>query len=423
MTLPPIYSDDHVVIAPPASRFESPVSVGRQRWRSQSRAVDWIRLAFAIVLFGIALLSALPAPVHAAWLIGLVASEAGHWLAPVALLTLIPGWRASAPGRIAVALGCASTLLFIAPMAQALRISHSVTSEVARAWGQAPRFSAAGAPAREAPVQLLDLYAGVRIGDVRQRTLVYASDGAGERRLDLYLPPDSSAAAPLLVIVHGGSWRAGDRTELPAMARYFAARGIAVAMPDYRLAPTHRFPAARDDVARSVALLTARGGELGVDASRVVYLGRSAGAQIALSRALMDAGNPAVRGAVSLYGPLDLRWGYANPGNPRVLDGRAALRDYLGGSPSEVPGTYDAASPITAVGRISPPVLLIHGARDDLVSNAHTQRFAARMEWAGRRHQAIELPWATHGCDAILRGPCGQITLYAVERFLANVLR
>jgi acetyl esterase/lipase len=423
MALPPAVSDEHLVITQLSPRAGVPVSVVRARRHSRDRILDWIRLAFAIVLFGVALMSALPAPTRAAWLIGLVASEGGHWLAPVALLTLIPGWRASAPGRIAVALGVASTLLFVAPMAQALRISHAVTAEVARAWGQAPRFAVAGAPAREAPVELFDLYAGVRIGESRQRTLVYAADAAGERRLDLYLPADSTAAAPLLVMVHGGSWKTGDRTELPAMARYFAARGIAVAMPDYRLAPAHPFPAAQDDVARAVQFLAARSDALGIDPRRIVYLGRSAGAQLALSAAFGMQGNPAVRGAVSLYGPLDLRWGFANPGNPRVLDGRAVLRDYLGGSPAEVPGAYDAAAPISAVSPHSPPVLLIHGGRDDLVSPVHMERFAARMEWAGQRHLAIELPWATHGCDAILRGPCGQITLYAVERFLADVMR
>jgi acetyl esterase/lipase len=252
--------------------------------------------------------------------------------------------------------------------------------------------------------------------------MAYAKDASGERRLDLYLPLDSSRSAPLLVMVHGGSWRAGDRRELPAIARYFAARGIAVAVPDYRLAPSHRFPAARDDVLAATDFLRARAGALRIDAARVVFAGRSAGAQIALSAATYRPDDPAIRGAISLYGPLDLRWGYANPGNPRVIDGRALLRDYLGGTPDELPAVYEAASPVAAVSRRTPPVLLLHGGRDDLVSPQHTERFAARMEWAARPHYVVRLPWATHGCDAILRGPCGQITLFAMERFLASTL-
>jgi acetyl esterase/lipase len=411
---------DRITIARPSPRTGAPVAIRRARHRTR---LDWIRLVFAVALFVVALLTALPAPVYAAWLTGLVGGEVGHWLAPVALLTLLPGWRASVPGRLALLLGIASALLFIAPLAQALRLAPEITAGVTRVWGPADFSAFSGAEPREKPVELIDLYAGVPVGDSKMRTVVYATDPSGDRRLDLYLPVDSSRAAPLLVIVHGGSWRAGDRTELPKLARYFAARGIAVASPDYRLAPANPFPAARDDVLNATAFVQSNAVELGVDPTRVVYLGRSSGAQIALSAAAVSEEDPRVRGAVSLYGPLDLRWGYANPGNPRVVDGRAVLRDYLGGSPAEVSDVYDAASPIALVSHRTKPVLLIHGERDDIVSPVHADRFAARMEWAARPSLVVRLPWATHGCDAILRGPCGQITLYTVERFLAAVMK
>ncbi len=411
---------DRITIPRPSPRAGAPVAIRRARHRTR---LDWIRLVFAVALFVVALLTALPAPVYAAWLTGLVAGEVGHWLAPVALLTLLPGWRASLPGRLALLLGVASALLFIAPLARALRLAPEITAGMTRVWGPADFSAFSGAEPRERPVELIDLYAGVPLGDSKMRTVVYATDASGDLRLDLYLPVDSSRAAPLLVIVHGGSWQAGDRTELPKLARYFAARGIAVASPDYRLAPANPFPAARDDVLRATAFVQSNAAELGVDPTRVVYLGRSAGAQIALSAAAASEGDPRVRGAVSLYGPLDLRWGYANPGNPRVVDGRAVLRDYLGGSPAEVSDVYDAASPIAMVSHRTKPVLLIHGQRDDIVSPVHADRFAARMEWAARPKVVVRLPWARHGCDAILRGPCGQITLYSVERFLGAVMR
>jgi acetyl esterase/lipase len=420
MSLVTVSSSQIITIAQASPRDGVSVAGARGRRRT---GIDWIRLAFAAVLFLVALLTVLPAPIYAAWLVGLVAAEGGHWFAPVALLTLIPGWRRSAAGRIAVAFGIASALLFGAPLLQAMRTSGALQAELARTWGEAPLFAEDGLPPRVSPVELLDLYAGIPIGESRLRTFEYASDAAGERRLDLYLPSDSSRSAPLIVMVHGGSWRAGDRTELPALARYFAARGVAVAVPDYRLAPDHPFPAARNDVLAATDFVRLRAGALGIDRDRLVYIGRSAGAQLAVSAAMARPNDQAVRGAVSLYGPLDLRWGYANPGNPRVLDGRAALRDYLGGTPSEVPAVYEAASPVAQVSGRTPPVLLLHGGRDDLVSSEHSERFAARMEWAARPHFVVRLPWATHGCDAILRGPCGQITLFAVERFLASTFR
>lgn len=416
----PAVSSGSITIPRSSPRF-TPSSGTRRRTRRT--LVDWIRVAFALALFAVAVLTVVPAPTYEAWLIGLVGGEGGHWLAPVALLAFLPGWRASLPGRVGVALGAAAAALFCLPLAQVLRAMPTIEAEVSRVWGRAPLADPSEASPRTAPVEFLDLYLGVPIGESRMRTLVYAGEAGDALRLDLYLPVDSTAPAPLLVIVHGGSWRSGDRTELPAMARYFAARGIAVAVPDYRLAPTHRYPAARNDLLRAVSYVRDRAASLGVDPSRVVYLGRSAGAQLALDAALSVPGDTTVRGAVSLYGPLDLQWGYANPGNPRVIDGRRMLRDYLGGTPADVPNVYEAASPVVAVGPRTPPTLLIHGLRDALVSPQHAERFLARMEWAGRPVQAIRLRWATHGCDAILRGPCGQITLFAVERFLAAVLR
>jgi hypothetical protein len=45
-----------------------------------------------------------------------------------------------------------------------------------------------------------------------------------------------------------------------------------------------------------------------------------------------------------------------------------------------------------------------------------------RLAAAGRPHLFVRLPWATHGCDANLSGPSGQVIVYAVEYFLAAVL-
>ena len=106
-----------------------------------------------------------------------------------------------------------------------------------------------------------------------------------------------------------------------------------------------------------------------------------------------------------------------------MLDSRAVLEAYLGGSPTTAPAAYQAASPINYVGPATPPTLLIHGERDDLVAFAQSARLDARLAAAGRPHFLAALPWANHGCDVNLQGPCGQITTYAVERFLAAILR
>ena len=141
---------------------------------------------------------------------------------------------------------------------------------------------------------------------------------AGDRTLELDLDRREAAPEPrpIVVAVHGGSWQRGDSSQLPAINRCLAARGYGVAAINDRLAPQHVFPAARDDVVAAVRYLQSHAAELGLDADRVVLLGRSAGGQLALSAAYGMA-DPAVRGVVALYAPSDMNWSWENAGRTR----------------------------------------------------------------------------------------------------------
>ena len=163
------------------------------------------------------------------------------------------------------------------------------------------------------------------------------------------------------------------------------------------------------------------GAEFGLDSSRIALLGRSAGGQLALLAAY-TAGDPAIRGVISIYGPTDFEFGYEHPAPSGLFDTRAALTTYLGGTPSTAADAYFAASPINFVSHSSPPTLLIHGMRDPIVSPDASERLDAKLKEAGVKSLFVRLPWATHGCDRSFGGPCGQIATYAVERFLDSVM-
>jgi dipeptidyl aminopeptidase/acylaminoacyl peptidase len=123
-----------------------------------------------------------------------------------------------------------------------------------------------------------------------------------------------------------------------------------------------------------------------------------------------------------LYPPTDLEYAYAHPTNPAVLDSRGILEAYLGGPPQLRAPLYRDASPLYRVDDLTPPTLLIHGERDELVFAEHSIRLGEALRAHRRPHAVVLLPWATHGCDAHMTGPCGQLTLYAIERFLREVL-
>ena len=206
-----------------------------------------------------------------------------------------------------------------------------------------------------------------------------------------------------------------------ALNAYLAARDYIVVSINYRLAPKWKFPAGRDDVLSALAYLKVYGREFGLDPTRLALMGRSAGGQLALLAAY-TAGEPAIRGVVSVYGPTDLKFGYERPASKRLLDTRGVLESYLGGPPAKADDAYFAASPINFVTASTPPTLLIHGLHDQHVLPEESARLEARLAESKVKHLFVRLPWATHACDWSFSGPCGQITTYAIERFLERVM-
>jgi acetyl esterase/lipase len=276
-------------------------------------------------------------------------------------------------------------------------------------------------PRRTEPLVLTELLRPVQSPPVRFETVeIKALDGA-MLALDVYRPGYVHGPLPALIVIHGGLWAPGSNAEFLALNAYLAARDYVVVALNYRQAPQSRFPAGRDDVLASVAYVKVHAERLGIDPDRLAMLGRSSGGELALLAAY-TAGDPSIRGAISLYGHTDLRFEYDHPAPRTLLDTRGLLERYLGGSPTGSADAYFAASPVNFVQAGTPATLLIHGMRDSVVGPEQTTRLESRLQEAGVRHLAVRLPWATHGCDRSFGGPCGQIATYAVERFLDSVM-
>lgn len=382
------------------------------------------RAAFGALMFLFSLLAVFRAPTYHLWMLALMATEWGHWLWAPSLLPLAPGWTRSRGGRLGAGLGLAAALLFLSPLVRAER-EFGGASELDA--GLSAAFGAAnpGSQARQAPLVFPDLWFGVRSPMVREEGFVYSTRGGEALNLQLYRPSIQAVFGrmpeplPVVLVVHGGSWRSGTRLEMPELSRYLAARGYAVASIDYGLAPEAKFPGPVEDVRAALAYLRSHAKELTLDPNRVVLLGRSAGSQIALAAAAERL--PGVRGVIDFYGPNDMRLAWTVPGSPWILDTHSLLRQYMGGPPAELPKLYDEASALGLADKNFPPTLMIHGGRDELVWPVHDLRLSARLTKLGVPHYFLELPWATHGCDYVFAGPCGQISTYAVERFLAGV--
>jgi acetyl esterase/lipase len=250
----------------------------------------------------------------------------------------------------------------------------------------------------------------------KPQTLVYKKTGGLQLSLDLY-PANSPYDRPCVLVIHGGGWDSGSNRQIDNLNYYLAHKGYHVAAINYRLAPAYCSPAPVEDLCDAVDLLKSRAGEFNINAHNLILLGRSAGGQVALLAAY-TALKDNVRGVISFYAPADMVWGWSIPGNPLVLDSRAVMAAYIGGTCEALPDKFHASSPIEFVSRDSPPTLLIHGANDCMVSPKHSTRLKAKLEKYHVDHLLVTLPWATHGCDYNLYGPSGQISTYAIERFL-----
>jgi acetyl esterase/lipase len=236
------------------------------------------------------------------------------------------------------------------------------------------------------------------------RTIRYGEDS--EHLIDLRLPPGVTGARPLVVVVHGGFWRAAyDRRHTGPQASALAAAGYVVAVPEYRRVGQDGggWPGTFDDTARwsdaLVDLVTAEVGRDAVDLGRVALVGHSAGGHLALwaaSRHRLPRSSPwfrpaplPIRGVVSLAGVCDL--GLA--AELRLGDG--ATQALMGGDPSTRPERYALADPATLLPADTASIL-VHGTEDPNVPVELSRRYAATAHAAGERAQLVELPGTGH---------------------------
>jgi acetyl esterase/lipase len=259
--------------------------------------------------------------------------------------------------------------------------------------------------------------------------VTYASRDNGDLQLDLFVP-EISGRLPLVVYVHGGGWVFETRKNTPDLQRYAAEWGVAIASVSYRLSeipddvslpyvdpdnPTPRsvFPDQIVDVKAAIRWLQARAEAYGFDPDRIATWGASAGGHLALLAGFIDdvsdvAGNVYatervektvapeqsgdVQTVIDWYGVTDLTAVSDDPDEPASL---------LVGAPiSQHRDRARRASPLTYVDADSPPVLVMHGRADDVVSIEQTRSLVAALRDVDVPVTSYELHELGHVFDA-----------------------
>ena len=383
---------------------------------------DLLRLLGGCVFLALSALTVVQAPNQFLWRLSIAVTEGGHWLALGALVPAIP-WRGQRLlGKIGGLMSLGAAVLLGLPLYNAQRMNTQLPGMLDASFGTNHREIGRFAEnPRPEPIVMFDLVTSIESRPVQLEEREFTTPDGEKLGLDIYKPGYAHDALPGVLVIHGGSWQTGTNKEFMALNGYLAARDYIVVSMNYRLAPKWKFPAGRDDVLSAIAYLKVFGPEIGLDPTRLAILGRSAGGQLALLAAY-TANEPAIRGVISVYGPTDLKFGYEQPAPKSLVDTRGVLETYLGGPPAKADDAYFAASPINFVTASSPATLLIHGMHDSHVSPQESERLETRLTKEKVRNLFVRLPWATHACDWSFSGPCGQITTYAVERFLQRVM-
>ena len=348
------------------------------------------------------------------WLLSILVTEYGHWFALATLgLILLALRRAGIHRRLIPAL-LAGAVIFCLPAIRLFTRYAQWQRQLSAAFGPNPSLEAA----RPSAAGLF--FGSLKADHVTPITVTISVDP--ELKMDQYIQTPSDRPAPWVMVIHGGGWDSGDSSQLPELNSYLAARGYGVFAINYRLAPEHPWPAARDDVRTAIAFIKTHAAQMNLDPDRWVILGRSAGGQLAQMIAYADH-DPTLRGCISLYAPSDMNNAYAWGLEDDILKSRSLVRAYMGGPPEQLPAAYIEASALGFIDARSPPTLLLHGAQDPLVWNHHSELVLDKLREAKVASALITIPWGTHGFDYNLWGPGGQVTTLAVDRFLAKTLR
>jgi acetyl esterase/lipase len=244
-----------------------------------------------------------------------------------------------------------------------------------------------------------------------EKDVVFGKGGDTELKLNLATPV-GDGPFPAVLVIHGGGWVAGDRSQMEQTIRALAGRGYVALAPNYRLAPKDRFPAPIEDCKAAVRWLRANAREYKVDPQRIGAIGFAAGGHLACLLGVTDkadglegAGGNAdessrVQVVVSFFGPTDF--------SKRFWDKEVETKNLVplfDGTLEEKPEAYRKASPLAYAderakigsNKNAATFLFFHGADDKTVPPSQSRALADKLKEAGVSARVVEVEDAGHG--------------------------
>jgi acetyl esterase/lipase len=260
-------------------------------------------------------------------------------------------------------------------------------------------------------------------------TVRFATVDGQDLYADIYRPsPAPGALSAVVLMMHGGGFIHGKRSQPNGWDRWLAGRGYTVFDIDYRLAPPPTWNQAAQDAACAMGWIAANSQSYHVDGTRILVAGQSAGAGLALqlaygiedgtvtSSCAGEVGEPVA--VFALYPPDDFRMGWNFNTALGPARARKFLRNYIGGAPEYFPAQYAAVSAVDHVRAGLPPMLIAAGDHDHLVPYEGHVELMEKLNRAGVPNILLTVPYGEHGYDIAWSGLGTQITRHVLEEFL-----
>lgn len=278
---------------------------------------------------------------------------------------------------------------------------------------QAEPAKAEPAKAQPAKQKPFTLPPGVRM----ERDIPYVPDGDESQRLDLYLPEKpAESPLPLIVHIHGGGWRGGNKFPCPVTGMVL--KGYAVASVEYRFSQKAVFPAQIQDCQAAIRWLRSNSKKYNIDPERLGAVGGSAGGHLSAlvgtsggKKAFTPIGgneeqSDRVQAVCDIYGPTNfttvVQQAADDPNVKNIFAFNSPTDPYscLTGANLSDKAKSDAVSPVHYVSEDNPPILILHGTHDSLVPYAQSEEFATALKAKGVKVWLQKLPGSGHGGPA-----------------------
>ena len=215
-----------------------------------------------------------------------------------------------------------------------------------------------------------------------ERNLVYAKLGERELHIDAFIPKNANTNIPAILIIHGGGWRSGDRSQHIPLAQHLATRGIACFTVEYRLSTEAFYPNAVYDLKSAIRWLRSNAARFHIDTNKINVLGFSAGGELAAFLGVTN-GIPKFEGPEGNYNSsskvnavidIDGTLSFVSPDAWETQNQQTigASADWIGYPRTERLDLWTQASPFTYTDRNTAPFLFLnsavermHAGRDD----------------------------------------------------------